>query len=123
MPTNYQVANEGEKKENPMLGLIGFIIIVVIGGFSFLVSGPVLNYLTTANVTLGLSGIKLLPLAFPPEWSRLGDQVAVAFGIFMIIFVIAMIILFMFMKPSTQSENSVSLEDMRREVEARKRRR
>ena len=123
MPSNYQVANEGEKKENPMLGLIGFIIIVVIGGFSFLVSSPVLDFLTTANVTLGLSGIKLLPLTFPADWSRLGDQAAVAFGIFMIVFVIAMIILFTFMKPSTESEMSVSLEDMRKEVAERKRRR
>jgi len=120
MPTNYQVADDG-KKENPMQGLIGFIILVVVGGISFLVSGPVLGFLTTANLTLGMSGIKLLPLAFPANWSQLADQAAVAFGLFMILMVIMMIILFTFMKPSTQGETSVSMDQMRREVEARKR--
>jgi len=122
MPTNYQVADEGEK-ENPMLGLIGFIILVVVGGFSFLISGPILGFLTTANVTLGQSGIKLLPLTFPAEWSQLADQAAIAFGIFLIVFVLSMIVLFSFMKPSTESETSVSMEQMRQEVAARKRRR
>lgn len=122
MPTNYQVADEG-KKENPMLGLIGFIILVVVGGFSFAVSGPVLGYLTTANVTIGMSGIQLLPLAFPAGWSTLADRAAVTFGIFLVVFVLAMIVLFMFMKPSSQDERSVSLDDMRREVAERKRRR
>jgi hypothetical protein len=118
MPTNYQVAET--KKENPMLGLIGFIILVVVGGFSFAVSGPALHFLRTAHVTVGMSGIKLLPLEFPANWSPLANQMAVAFGIFLVVFAIAMIILFLFMKPSTQDEYSVSLDVMRREVEARK---
>ena len=119
MPANVKIADD-DSKENPMLGLIGFIIMIVVGGFAFAVSGPVVRYLTTANVKIGMSGIALLPLKFPEDWSPLANQLAVAFGIFLVIFVIAMVILFMFMKPASQDERSVSLDVMRKEVEARK---
>lgn len=119
---NYQVADEG-KKQNPMIGLIGFIVIVVIAAISFVLSGPIMGWLTTANFVLGASGIQVLPLAFPGDWTPIARQLAVAGGLFLILFVIGTGITFIFMTPSTSSDMSVSLDDMRREVEARKRRR
>lgn len=118
MPSNYTVADKNE--QNPMLGLIGFIVIVVTGGISFIISGPLTRYLTTAHVNVGMANLPLLPLKFPEDWSPLGGQMAVAFAIFMIIFAIAMIILFMFMRPSSQSETSVNLDVLRKEVQERK---
>jgi hypothetical protein len=117
---NYETVDLS-KQESPMSGLVGFIILIVVGGFSFLVSGPVQRFLMTANVSLGPA--KLLPIQFPAGWSPLVNQAAVAFGLFLIIFVLAMIVLFLFMKPRTYDERNVSLDDMRKEVEARKRRR
>src|SRR5512139_3372025 len=107
---NYQISDES-KRDNPMLGLIGFIVLIVLGGLSFAVSGAAVRFLSTANVVLGTA--RVLPIKFPPTWSPLGHQAVVAFGIFMILFVIAMIIMFTFMKPPGTSELDVSLDQMR----------
>jgi hypothetical protein len=121
MPQNYQVVDES-KRQNPMLGLIGFIVIVLIGGGSFAVSGPVTNYLQTATVVLGASGIKILPIAFPPDWSPLANQLAVTAGLFIVLFVIAMLIMFIFMTPAGQDDLSVNMNTIRQEAKARKKR-
>ena len=120
MPTNYEVADS--KEQNPMLGLIGFIMLVVVGGISYLISGPFTQYLKTAHVTIGATGLKLLPLYFPADWSPLASQLAVAFFIFLVLFVVAMIILFTFMRPSTRTETSVSIDVLRQEKAAKKKR-
>jgi hypothetical protein len=119
MPTNLEVVDKS-KEQNPMLGLFGFIVLVVVGGVSFLISGPLTQYLTTARVTIGAANIKLLPIKFPVDWSPLADQLAVTLVVFLIIFVIVMIIMFMFMKPSSEGEMSVNLDVMRKEVQDRK---
>jgi hypothetical protein len=121
MPTNYEVA-DASKEQNPMLGLIGFVMLVVVGGVSYLISAPLTTYVTTAHVTLGATGLKLLPVLFPSDWSPLAGQLAVAFFIFLILFIVVMIILFMFMRPSTRSEMSVSVDVLRQEKAAKKKR-
>lgn len=117
---NYE-STEGQKQQNPMLGLIGFIILIVVAGFSFAVSGLVVGWLQGGNFSLG--PLKVLPMQFPADWPPIADQIVVALALFLLIFVIMMVILFMFMKPPTYDERNVSLDEMRREVEARKRRR
>lgn len=121
MPTNYEVADTSNE-QNPMLGLIGFIMLIVVGGISFLVSGPLLHYLTTTDLRLGMSGIKVLPIFFPSTWSPLGSQAAVAFVVFLFMFAIVMIILFMFMRPSNRGDTSVSIDVLRQEKAAKKKR-
>ena len=121
MPQNYEIVDD-RKRPNPMSGLIGFIVIVLIGGGSFAVSGPVTNYLQTATVVLGASGIKILPLAFPPDWSPLANQLAVTAGLFLVLFVIVMAVMFIFMTPASQDELSVNMDTMRQEAKARKKR-
>ena len=119
MPVNVEIA-DNKKEQNPMLGLIGFIIMVVVGGISFLISGPLTRYLTTAHLTVGMTGLKLLPVKFPPDWSPLAGQLAVAFGVFLVVFVFSMLILFIFMKPPSKDEMNVDIDILRKEVEARK---
>jgi len=121
MPQNYEVS-DASKRPNPMLGLIGFIVIVIIGGFSFAVSAPVAYWLKTTTVVAGASGVKILPLAFPPEWPPIGQQLAVTVGLFLILFVLAMVLMFAFMRPSTASEMDVNMDVMRREAAAKKKR-
>lgn len=121
MPQNYEIVDES-KRQNPMSGLIGFIVIIIVGGVSFAISGPVTNFLQTTNLVLGASGIKLLPLTFPADWSPLGNQLAVTAGLFLVMFVIVMGVMFTFMTPSTQSETSVSMDSIRQEAKARKKR-
>jgi predicted acyltransferase len=121
MPQNFEIVDES-KRQNPMLGLIGFIVVILIGGGSFAVSGPVTNYLQTANVVLGASGVKILPMAFPPDWSQLGNQLAVTAGLFLILFVIAMLLMFIFMTPKSEGETSVSMDTIRQEAKARRKR-
>lgn len=122
MPSNYEVVDHS-KEQNPMLGLIGFIMIVVVAGLSYLISIPLTGYLKRAHVVLGASGLNVLPLRFPDGWSLLGQQLAVSAGLFLVLFVISMVILFMFMKPASQDEQSVNLDVLRKEAEARKKRR
>lgn len=122
MPTNYEVA-DSSREQNPMLGLIGFILLIVVGGFSYFVSAPLTVYLTTAHVTAGATGLKLLPLSFPADWSPLASQLSVAFFVFLVLFVVLMIIFFLFMRPSSQSETSVSVDVMRQEKAAKKKKR
>ncbi len=119
MPQNFEVVDKS-KQQNPMLGLIGFILIVVLGGFSFGVSGPATAWLQTSTVVLGASGINILPLKFPDTWSPLANQLAVTVGIFLVLFVIAMALMFMFMRPASVTEQSVSMHDMRKEAAARR---
>lgn len=121
MPTNYEVV-DSSREQNPMLGLIGFIMLIVVGGVSYLISGPFTQYLTTAHVTVAASGLQLLPLSFPANWSPLAGQLAVAFFVFLVIFALAMIVLFMFMRPSTRTETSVSVDVLRQEKAARRKR-
>jgi hypothetical protein len=119
---NYETVDES-KRPNPMLGLIGFIILIVVGGISFALSGPIMVWLQTAQVVIGPSAIKVLPIQFPPDWSPLGDQTAVAFGVFLLVFGVIMLVLFSFMRPSFSDPRDVSLDTLRREAAERKRRR
>jgi hypothetical protein len=105
-----------------MLGLIGFIILVVVAGLSFAVSGAVVNVLQTTQLTIG-AGIHVLPIQFPPDWPVLVDQLAVAFGLFIVLFALIMIVMISLMRPPNTSEADVSMEVLRREAKAKKKRR
>jgi hypothetical protein len=118
MPSNYEVV-DSSKEKNPMLGLIGFIVLVVVGGISYGLSIPLLPYVTKTKMMLGAA--QILPIRFPPDWTPLMNQLAVTFAIFLVLFVISMIVLFMFMKPISQDDQYVNLDVMRQEVKDRRR--
>jgi hypothetical protein len=101
-----------ERKSNPMGPLIGFIMFIVIGGLSYGVSPAVVHFAETANVKFGTFGWKLLPLAFPAGWPDILKNLIVAAALFLVLFVIAMIILFSIMKPA-RGEMDIGLEQIR----------
>src|SRR5262245_34586395 len=118
MPSNYEVV-DSSREPNPMLGLIGFIVLLVVGGISYGLSIPVYPYVSKKTMMLGAA--QVLPIRFPPDWTPLMNQLAVAFAIFLILFVISMVLLFVFMRPHTADDRSIDLNVMRQEVKDRKR--
>jgi hypothetical protein len=100
--------------------LIGFGVLVVLGGLSYALSDLVIGYLTTAHLVIGTFSV--LPLLFPAEWPHIAKQAAVAFVLFMIMFVIAMIAMFSVITPPGEDETTISLADVRADKERRKKR-
>jgi hypothetical protein len=74
---NYQEAEA--KKGNPYIALIGFIIIVLVGGISYLAAPMVKTWLTTTSWSL--AGTRVLPIRFP-AWDAMTQDLAVAAGLF-----------------------------------------
>ena len=112
-----------KSKSNPMGGFIGFIVLVILAGLSYAVSDPVLTWLQTTNLPLGSTGIKLLPIKFPADWPRIASQLAVSGGLFLVVFVVTLLVLFTFMRPAeTDDETTVSIADIKRERASKKRR-
>jgi hypothetical protein len=101
-----------EKKGSPLGPLIGFIMFIVIGGLSYVISPAVVHYAETAHVTFGSFGWKLLPIAFPAGWPDILKNLIVTGLLFLILFVVAMIILFSIMKPA-RGEMDIGLEQIR----------
>lgn len=115
---NYQEVST--KKANPLLPFLGFFMLVLIGGFSYLVSPMVADFLTTTNWSAGST--KILPIAFPAGWSTLMVNGAVTLGLSMILFAIAMILLFMVMG-SPEGPTDVSLKEIRDEKKRKEKQR
>jgi hypothetical protein len=100
--------------------VIGFGVLVVLGGLSFALSDLALGYLTSAHLVVG--PMTVLPLAFPQEWPHIARQAAVSFILFMIMFVLAMIVMFSFISPASEDDTTIPLDEVRKEKERRKRR-
>ncbi len=113
----------GKKEANPFLPVIGFVVMVILAVISYFVSPIIVNWMQTANIPLGATGIQILPIQFPATWSPLGKQLLVSGIIFLISFTAAMILLFMFMRPESAGDYDVNLGDMREEKERRRRKR
>lgn len=114
-------STEYEKQTNPMLPLVGFVVLLILGGLSFLASPYIVQWLKTTTFSLG-GFIKVLPVQFPPNWPLIVDQIAVTLVLFVLFFTIVMIALFSFMKPPGVDETSVSLDTLRREKQQKRRR-
>lgn len=99
--------------------LIGFVMFIIIVGISFLVSPVTVNFVTRTNVVLGASGIKLLPIFFPPDWPPIAAQLVMTIAVSLVLFVLAMIVIFIVF-PGEKDTSTVNLDDIRKEVEARK---
>ncbi len=115
---NYQQIDT--RKANPLLPLIGFIIILAFGGFAYLVSPAVGQWLSTTNWTV--VGTSVLPMRFPAGWSEVTVRLAISSGIFLVLFVLAMILMFLVMGTS-RSETDISLGELRAEKASKGRRR
>ncbi len=110
-----------EEKPNPIMPLVGFFLLLILGGLSYLVSPTIANWLAMAEVTLG-KDFKLLPITFPPEWPSFAPRLVVTLVMFGVFFVVVMILLFLFMKPGG-STSDVTLQQVREEKDRKKKRR
>lgn len=105
---NYQEAST--KKANPLLPFLGFLMLVILGGFAFLVAPYVLEFLTSTEWSFGPAPV--LPLSFPPDWPPIAMRSAVAFGLFLVLFAVTMIPIIAMMG-SPEGPTDVSLKEIR----------
>ncbi len=112
--TNYQEASND--RDNPLIPVIGFAVIVITGGLAYFSAPTVATWLTRATWVLGAT--QVLPLSFPSSWSPLIIRLAVASGIFLMAFVIEMILLFIVMG-TARGPMDVSIGEMREEKKRR----
>lgn len=114
---------EAEKKQqNPMLPIIGFVMILILGGAAYLISPVVVTWLRTTHFSLG-GLITVLPIAFPKGWSPLANQLIVAAFLFILLFALVMSGMFFVSGKSAVGEDDVSLDEIRREKQKMMRRR
>src|SRR5512137_1492163 len=103
------------KKQSPILPIVGFVIILAVGGLGFWISPRVVTWLKTAKFALLGGLLPVLPIQFPKDWSPLASQLAVTAVLFLFIFTLVMTVMFFAMGKSTQGEMDVNLDDIRRE--------
>jgi hypothetical protein len=83
---------------NPLQPFIGFVVMIVLGGFSFLAAPTVVKALTTVQFSLGWMG-PILPLTFPEKWSPFVQQSVIAVVLMFVLFTLVMILMIPFLKP------------------------
>jgi flagellar basal body-associated protein FliL len=93
---------KAKEQANAFVPLIGFIVLVILAVFAFLVSGSALRWVTTAHLTVGMFDV--LPMSFPGDWPSFVPQLIVGFVIFLVLFVLAMIAILPFMGGSNPDE-------------------
>ena len=86
-----------DDRPNPLGPFIGFVVIIVIGGFSFLAAPTVIRALTTVQFSMGVFG-PVLPIAFPETWSPFAQQSIIAVVLMIILFSLVMILMIPFLK-------------------------
>jgi hypothetical protein len=112
-----------EKETNPLLSLIGFVVLIVLGILSFFVSPRIVRWLTTTELKLGALGLPVLPITFPETWPFIVDRLVVTLIMFIIFFAIGMIVWSAIAKPPEIDERDVSIAKLRAEKAKSKKRR
>jgi hypothetical protein len=107
------------KRGSPLGPLIGFIVLIVVGGLAYLVSPAIVKWLTTTQLTFGSLG-QVLPIQFPEAWPEMMTRIVVAVAIFAIVFIIAMIPIFA-MVGTPKGEMDVDLGKVRDERKKKRR--
>ena len=100
---------EKSRRANPLLPVIGFIVMIVVGALSYLASPVVVKWLKTTRWKFGKAAV--LPIVFPPNWPPIVEQLIVAFALFIMLFIIAMVIMFMFTKTTADEIDIKDLKD------------
>ncbi len=114
-------SKEPPKRRDPLRPAIGFLLLLVVGGFSILIAPAGVNWLETTHLTVGAWGWQILPIVFPP-WPALVKQGIVALLVFVIAFTVLMVVMLAVMKPP-MGEADVSLHEVRARKGTRRRRR
>ena len=105
------VEAEKKNKVDPLGPVLGFIILLVGGGFSWLVAPRVINWMETAEVNFGFFG-PILPITFPNTWSPIFQRLAIGGFMFLLFFIIAMIVMMALMGGTAQGELDVSRKEV-----------
>lgn len=109
---NYVEADK--KQQNPMLPIIGFVIMLIVGGAAFWVSPRMVFWLKTTQFKIaGL--ITVLPIEFPEGWSPIANQLAVTTFLFILLFTVVMAGILFLTGNTAMGETDVSLDEIRRE--------
>jgi hypothetical protein len=119
MPKYNKSGQDGEKTgTNPFLPIVGFILMVGIGGMAYLSAPTLRRYAETQR--LSVLGTRVLPMAFP-DWPDVAIHAAIAFVIFVIVFSFAMFIA-MLLIPSRRVEDETTkwLEQQQKEKKKRR---
>lgn len=109
---------EQKRATNPLMPLIGFIALVGLGGFSFLVAPSVRNWLRTGSLVL--LNRRLVPMQLP-AWSDIALNGVIALVIFLILFGLVMTVA-MIAAPPRRLDDRIS-KQLAHEQKARKKRR
>lgn len=116
------IIEQEKKQQNPMLPIIGFVVMLVVGGLAFWASPRMVWWLKTTKFKFaGL--IKVLPIEFPKDWSPLANQLAVTSFLFILLFTLVMAVMFFLTGKSAVGDTDVSLDEIRREKQKMMKRR
>jgi hypothetical protein len=112
-----------DKRPNPLQPFIGFVVLIVLGGFSFLAAPTVVKALTTVQFSMGFWG-PVLPITFPETWPPFVQQTVIALVLMFILFTLVMILMIPFLKtPGDPLDVRDPVVLSRKEKQRRKRRR
>ena len=106
---------------NPFLGLVGFVVMIVVGGISFVIAPRAIDFVTTTQFSFGI--VQVLPIQFPSDWPAIMRQLVMTLALFLVFFALLMIPLAAVIKPEIDDkEMEVSIGEMRKKkAEQRKR--
>jgi cellobiose-specific phosphotransferase system component IIC len=90
--------DDKDERPNPLQPFIGFVVLLVLGGFSFLAAPTVVKALTTVEFSMGFLG-PVLPITFPETWSPFVSNTVIALVLMFVLFTLVMILMIPFLKP------------------------
>lgn len=102
---------------SPLRPLVGLIVLLLVGGFSYVVAPAIINWLSTTSADF--VGRTVLPITFPAEWPAIVPHLVVALIVFIVLFSMSMIVL-MAVMPGGRGELDVDAADVRRKKEAQR---
>lgn len=110
---------EQVEKPNPLLPFIGFVLLIIIVGVSFWLSPDAVQWVQTTHWKMG-GRVEVLPLTFPAEWPFIVNQLVVTLVMSIIMFAIAMSLMFIFMRTSTDEIDVKDLKEFQRSKKKRR---
>lgn len=101
-----------KKKSDPLGPLLGFVILLVGGAFSWIIAPRVIFWMENTHFVFGFLG-PVLPIQFPEDWSGLTQRLIIGGFMFLVFFVIAMIVIMAMMGSAHQGELDVNIQEVR----------
>lgn len=119
----YRSDNSQDQKPGAFIPLIGFIVMILVGGFSYLVAAPVKEFVTTQEFYFGSFGWQIFPVAFPATWPESMQTLVVGGVVFMFLFIIFMIIMLLLLPTPNSEYQDIIKEQQAAKKQSKKKRR